>query len=125
MPLDFKTSDPLTVGVELELMVLNTRDHDLTRGAPDLLARLAKAGLPSEVKPEITESMIEVSSDVHTRYGALLEQLQKIRDALVAGGDRLNVAVCGGSWLTPQEAVDAGDWARITRLAREASALRA
>ena len=36
-----------------------------------------------------------------------------------------NVAVCGGSWLTPQEAVDAGDWARITRLAREASALRA
>lgn len=35
-----------------------------------------------------------------------------------------NVKVCGGSWLTPQEAVDAGDWARITRLAREASALR-
>jgi len=36
-----------------------------------------------------------------------------------------NVKVCGGSWLTPQDAVDAGDWARITRLAREASALRA
>lgn len=36
-----------------------------------------------------------------------------------------NVLVCGGSWLTPQDAVDAGDWARITRLAKEASALRA
>ena len=36
-----------------------------------------------------------------------------------------NVKVCGGSWLTPQDAVDAGDWARITRLACEASALRA
>ena len=36
-----------------------------------------------------------------------------------------NVKVCGGSWLTPQDALDAGDWARITRLAREASALRA
>ena len=35
-----------------------------------------------------------------------------------------NVRVCGGSWLTPQDAVDAGDWARITRLAREATALR-
>ena len=35
-----------------------------------------------------------------------------------------NVKVCGGSWLTPQDAVDAGDWDRITRLAREASALR-
>jgi len=34
-----------------------------------------------------------------------------------------NVKVCGGSWLTPQDAVDAGDWARITLLARAASAL--
>ncbi len=36
----------------------------------------------------------------------------------------LNVKVCGGSWLTPQDAVDAGDWTRITKLALEASALR-
>jgi 2-dehydro-3-deoxyphosphogluconate aldolase / (4S)-4-hydroxy-2-oxoglutarate aldolase len=35
-----------------------------------------------------------------------------------------NVKVCGGSWLTPADAVEQGDWARITRLAREASALR-
>jgi 2-dehydro-3-deoxyphosphogluconate aldolase/(4S)-4-hydroxy-2-oxoglutarate aldolase len=35
-----------------------------------------------------------------------------------------NVKVCGGSWLTPADAVAAKDWARITRLAREASALR-
>lgn len=35
-----------------------------------------------------------------------------------------NVKVCGGSWLTPQEAMDAGDWGRITTLAREAAALR-
>ena len=36
-----------------------------------------------------------------------------------------NVWVCGGSWLTPQDAVDQGDWARITQLARAAAALRA
>jgi 2-dehydro-3-deoxyphosphogluconate aldolase/(4S)-4-hydroxy-2-oxoglutarate aldolase len=36
-----------------------------------------------------------------------------------------NVKVCGGSWLTPADAVAAKDWARITKLAREASALRA
>lgn len=35
-----------------------------------------------------------------------------------------NVSVCGGSWLTPADAVAAGDWARITTLAREASTLR-
>ena len=35
-----------------------------------------------------------------------------------------NVKVCGGSWLTPQDAVDKQDWARITALAKAASALR-
>jgi 2-dehydro-3-deoxyphosphogluconate aldolase/(4S)-4-hydroxy-2-oxoglutarate aldolase len=35
-----------------------------------------------------------------------------------------NVRVCGGSWLTPQDALDAQDWARIAALARAAAALR-
>lgn len=35
-----------------------------------------------------------------------------------------NVRVCGGSWLTPADAVRAGQWSRITELARKASALR-
>ena len=36
-----------------------------------------------------------------------------------------NVKVCGGSWLTPQDAVDAKDWARITQLARATAQLAA
>jgi 2-dehydro-3-deoxyphosphogluconate aldolase/(4S)-4-hydroxy-2-oxoglutarate aldolase len=32
-----------------------------------------------------------------------------------------NVAMVGGSWLTPVDAVERGDWAEITRLAREAT----
>lgn len=35
-----------------------------------------------------------------------------------------NVACVGGSWLTAQAAIDGQDWAQITRLAREAVALR-
>jgi 2-dehydro-3-deoxyphosphogluconate aldolase/(4S)-4-hydroxy-2-oxoglutarate aldolase len=35
-----------------------------------------------------------------------------------------NVVCVGGSWLTPADAVKAGDWARITQLARETAALR-
>lgn len=34
-----------------------------------------------------------------------------------------NVACVGGSWLTPSDAIDSGDWARITRLAAEAARL--
>jgi 2-dehydro-3-deoxyphosphogluconate aldolase / (4S)-4-hydroxy-2-oxoglutarate aldolase len=36
-----------------------------------------------------------------------------------------NVGCVGGSWLTPKDAVTAGDWERITALARAAAALRA
>lgn len=35
-----------------------------------------------------------------------------------------NVGCVGGSWLTPRDAVTAGDWGRIEDLAREAAALR-
>lgn len=35
-----------------------------------------------------------------------------------------NVACVGGSWLTPKNAVDIGDWSKITNLAKAASALR-
>ncbi len=35
-----------------------------------------------------------------------------------------NVVCVGGSWLAPKSLMDAGDWAAITRLARDAAALR-
>ena len=35
-----------------------------------------------------------------------------------------NVICVGGSWVTPADAVKAGDWARITELARACAALR-
>ena len=35
-----------------------------------------------------------------------------------------NEACVGGSWLTPKDAIQSGDWARITELARAAAALR-
>ena len=35
-----------------------------------------------------------------------------------------NVACVGASWLVPTDALAAGDWARITRLARDSQALR-
>ncbi|WP_329524237.1 bifunctional 4-hydroxy-2-oxoglutarate aldolase/2-dehydro-3-deoxy-phosphogluconate aldolase [Streptomyces jietaisiensis] len=35
-----------------------------------------------------------------------------------------NVGCVGGSWMVPADAVAAGDWGRVERLAREAAALR-
>jgi 2-dehydro-3-deoxyphosphogluconate aldolase/(4S)-4-hydroxy-2-oxoglutarate aldolase len=35
-----------------------------------------------------------------------------------------NVACVGGSWIVPKAAIEGGDWARITALARDAAGLR-
>ena len=97
MPLPpFKTSEPLTLGVELELQLVSLSDLDLVDASPDMLELLGRGRFPGNVVPEITESMIEVSTDVHAGHASLLAQLREIRDALVKAGDRLNVGVCGG-----------------------------
>lgn len=97
MPLEpFNASESLTMGVELELQLVNPTDFDLSAASGDLLHLLQRRKFPGDVKPEMTESMLEVATDVHTCHGDLLAQLRLIRDEVVAGGDRLNVAVCGG-----------------------------
>lgn len=89
----FKAGTALTMGVELELQLVNRTDFDLSGSSGDMLHLLERAPFPGDVKPEITESMIEISTDVHTDYGALLGQLGQMRNALVEAGDRLNVGV--------------------------------
>ena len=97
MPLEpFKSSAPLTMGVELELQLVSLSDYDLTASSPDLLHLLERKPFPGHVTPEITESMIEINSDVHTNHAELLVQLQVIRDTLVQAGETLNIGICGG-----------------------------
>jgi glutamate---cysteine ligase / carboxylate-amine ligase len=92
----FKTSESLTLGVELELQLVSLSDFDLVDASPDMLEVLGRRPFPGNVVPEITESMIEISTDVQRDHAGLLTQLLEIRDALVGAGDRLNVGVCGG-----------------------------
>ncbi|MEW6371072.1 MAG: YbdK family carboxylate-amine ligase [Pseudomonadota bacterium] len=97
MPLEpFAQSTPLTFGVELELQLVSLSDFDLTAASPDLLHLLSRKPFPGNVTPEITESMIEINSSVHSEYGPLLAELLEIRDTLVAAGDTLNIGIAGG-----------------------------
>ena len=96
MTLEFKSSEPLTLGVELELQLVNTRDYNLTRGASDLLAAVAKKKHPGDIKPEITESMIEISTSVCSGPEQVRAELEAMRAVLVEGADKLNLGVAGG-----------------------------
>jgi carboxylate-amine ligase len=94
--LDFSRSAPLTLGVELELQLVSNRDFDLTRGATDLLGDLRYGGEHGEVKLEITESMIEVSTQARDSVGGIEADLRHLRDLLVAHCGDHNISVCGG-----------------------------
>ncbi|OGQ55152.1 MAG: glutamate--cysteine ligase [Deltaproteobacteria bacterium RIFCSPLOWO2_02_FULL_53_8] len=94
--LEFTTSTPLTMGVELELQIVNRRDYNLTRGSIDLLALLDKQKHGYDIKPEITESMIEIATSVHRNHQEMLAELTAMRTLLVSAADKLNLGLAGG-----------------------------
>lgn len=92
----FHRSEPLTLGVELELQLVNTHDYDLAPYAEDMLRLMKRYPLPGTVVPEMTSSMIEVSTGICRSSSEVLGQLAQTRDALVQCADKLNIAVVGG-----------------------------
>ncbi|RYX93624.1 MAG: glutamate--cysteine ligase [Comamonadaceae bacterium] len=92
----FNKSAALSLGVELELQLVNTHDYDLAPYAEDMLRLMAKNTLPGSVVPEMTSSMIEISTGVCQSASQVLGELTQIRDALVKSADKLNIAILGG-----------------------------
>jgi len=92
----FHQSEALSLGVELELQLVNTHDYDLAPYAEDMLRLMAQSKLPGAVVPEMTSSMIEISTGVCHSARDVLAHLLPIRDALVKNADKLNIAVVGG-----------------------------
>jgi len=96
MPLPFTPSQPLTLGVELELQIVDRRTLNLTRGGSDLLAALGKREHRGEIKPEITESMIEIATDIASNTGDLTRDLASIHAVLLPAARALNLGLSGG-----------------------------
>ena len=91
MPVPFTPSQPLTLGVELELQIIDAESRDLSPGAPQLFERLG--GPRPNIKPEIFQAMLEVSTgvcrDVTEVRRDLDTVLAEVRAAAAALGFRL------------------------------------
>jgi carboxylate-amine ligase len=97
MPLEsFVASEALTLGIELELQLVNRHDYDLAPASTDLLRALKKRRYPGEIKQEITDSMIEIATGICHSHGEALQQLRQIRDCMSAAATALNIGICGG-----------------------------
>lgn len=94
--LPFTPSTPFTMGIELELQLVNRRNYNLATDAVDLWGLIEPRQLQDQIKLEITQGMIELNSKVHTRVDELDDELKQLRQALVDGAQRLNIDVAGG-----------------------------
>lgn len=92
----FQPSESFTFGVELEVQIVNTHDYDLTRAASDLMRLVGNKKVPGDIKPEMTESMIELATGICTSHAQALSELRTLRDVLVEAADQLDVGLCGG-----------------------------
>ncbi|WP_233234355.1 YbdK family carboxylate-amine ligase [Bordetella sp. LUAb4] len=92
----FVPSAPNTLGIELELQLIDPRSFDLTAASDELLAQMANHPIADRVKPEITRSMIELNSSVHTHPLDLLAEMREMRSALCEAADAVGVTVAGG-----------------------------
>jgi carboxylate-amine ligase len=94
--LPFTQSTPFTMGIELELQLVNRRNYNLATDAVDLLTWIEPRDLQKQIKLEITQGMIELNSSVHTRVDELVQELKEMRAALIKGAQHLNIDVAGG-----------------------------
>jgi len=102
----FHNSEDYTLGVELEYQIINPATYNLTSKAKELIRNVSNTSFQKFIKPEITQSMLEINTSIHTSPKTIIPELQKIRQYLLEQAEQLNVLFCGGGthpfqkWIT-------------------------
>ncbi|WP_241969400.1 YbdK family carboxylate-amine ligase [Legionella sainthelensi] len=94
--LDFNKSSEVTIGVELEFQIIDPHSFSLVSRATDVLKNIQKSEHKQKIKPELTQSMIEINSSVHHGIKELYQDLHQLYDYLLQIGSQLNIFFCGG-----------------------------
>lgn len=94
--LEFKVSESLTIGVELELQLINCDTFNLVNCIQSILAHKDLHRLPCIVKPEVTKNNLEINSSVHHTISTLYKELVEMRNELNTLLAQTGYTVCGG-----------------------------
>lgn len=107
MPIPFTRSPGHTLGVEVELQILDWKTHDLCSGARRLLHYLGKSSQleHASIKPELFQSMIEVNTEVCHSVDEVRRDLQNAFGQVRIAGEALGLefASAGTHALASQE----------------------
>jgi carboxylate-amine ligase len=85
-----------SMGIELELMVLDRLTFDLMPAAPDILRLLAMQEKKWAATPEITTSMLEVATSILDGYAGAAAELEEIRTSVQSAAFQVGAAISGG-----------------------------
>jgi carboxylate-amine ligase len=88
---------PYTIGIEEELMIVDRETFDLSSSIESLLDGIESVEIEGEVKPELMESVCEISTDPCRNTGEAGEQLRALRRMVqrVAGERGLAIGSAG------------------------------
>lgn len=97
MPLpDFKSSEPYTLGIELELQVVNPPGYDLSEDSSALIAAVKDDIKGGEVKHDITESMLEIATGVCQNIDQAAAQFSMMQQSILRAAAEQHIQICGG-----------------------------
>ena len=110
METNFGRSNPYSVGIEEELQILDDDSHELTSRVEPILDSFKGEVVESRVKPEVLQSMIEVSTKIAGRVTHAIDDLADLRervrsaaadqDALIASAGTHPFSRCDDQRLT-------------------------
>ncbi|MBI4418707.1 MAG: carboxylate--amine ligase, partial [Ignavibacteriales bacterium] len=89
MPLEFHPSEAMTLGVEVELQILDSKTKDLTPVSPKIFEKLG--GELQHIKPELMRAMIEINTGVCKSIKEVKRDLEDQITRLEAIGGELGV----------------------------------
>lgn len=94
--ISFKQSAIVSLGLELELQIINPEDGSLIPRAKDLLKKARESLFKFRIQPEITQSMIEINSSIHYSPHTLLKEMAQLQEYILEQGKKLDIQLCGG-----------------------------
>lgn len=97
MPLpDFHVSEPFTLGIELEMQVVNPPGYDLSQDSSMLIDAVKNKITAGEVKHDITESMLELATDVCRDINQAAGQFSAMQKVVLQAAADHHLEICGG-----------------------------
>ncbi|TKU52707.1 YbdK family carboxylate-amine ligase [Citrobacter sp. wls714] len=93
---DFHVSDPFTLGIELEMQVVNPPGYDLSQDSSRLIDAIKPQLTAGEVKHDITESMLEMATGVCRNIDQADAELSAMQQVIMRVAADHHLAICGG-----------------------------